>query len=166
MITIKVRISKRDLERLQRFSSERRVKDVFHIKWPYRYYGFAKDRFDRFSRGGGDWPPLAESTKHGRRGHRYTVLRDTGLLFGALEFELGAEPPGQKTEKLAMGVRVGFGGPSSYPDGTSIADIATFHQSGGPKLPKREIIVQPNVETLNAMTNDLEGALQEIADGR
>lgn len=37
-------------------------------QWGAIYRSFIKERFDIFSRGGGDWPPLAQSTMLARRG--------------------------------------------------------------------------------------------------
>ena len=36
-------------------------------QWGVRYRSFAQERFDAFSKGGGDWPPLAPSTIARRR---------------------------------------------------------------------------------------------------
>lgn len=39
-------------------------------QWGVRFRSYLKERFDTYSKGGGDWPPLAESTKLQRRGPR------------------------------------------------------------------------------------------------
>lgn len=36
-------------------------------RWAARWMAFIRRRFDQFSKGGGDWPPLAESTRNARR---------------------------------------------------------------------------------------------------
>lgn len=41
-------------------------------QWGAVYRSFIKERFDVYSRGGGDWPDLADSTKRARRGPRGT----------------------------------------------------------------------------------------------
>lgn len=140
-------------------------------QWAYRYRGFAQERFDRFSKGRGDWPGLKASTiRQRRRGDkrargkrkRASILRDTGTIFSALEPNfIGA--PGQLEKDIPFGVRVGFGGPHKHPKGkATIADIAHFHQSGTGPLPKREIIVDPDRETQEGMAEDMESAFRKV----
>lgn len=40
------------------------------MRWGEFYRSFARERFYQYSRGGGDWPPLAQSTIRGRRNYR------------------------------------------------------------------------------------------------
>ncbi len=142
-------------------------------QWAARYRGFAQQRFDKFSKGGGGWPPLAASTKARRRKARkgrkkgaarsFSLLRDTGLLFAALDTPW-TRKPGALQEDIEFGVRVGYGGPAKYPGGkATIADIAGFHQEGKGRLPKREIIVDPDDRTVDAMAGDMERALGQMA---
>jgi hypothetical protein len=71
-------------------------------------------------------------------------------------------PPGSVNELIDGGVRVGFGGSASHPEGfATIAQIASYHQVGGGRLPKREIIVQPTSALLEAFVSDLERALKD-----
>lgn len=69
--------------------------------------------------------------------------------------------PGQLEEHVSFGVKVGFGGPGRYVGGgkATIADIASFHQKGGPSLPKREIVVAPDSTTISAMSGDMDRAI-------
>ena len=202
-------------------------------QWAAIYRAFLRERFDRFSRGGGDWPKLAESTILARRakggGTRrqkrakaraairkarqaqeravarlsgleskgkgeqadkaraqvaratariatsrgtmesqasmsgVSILRDKGLLFNvtAPDFTGG---PGQLQEDILFGVRVGYGGQHLHPDGTAtIADIAGFHQEGGPRLPQRKIVVEPDGPALRRMAEVMDAALARIA---
>lgn len=178
-------------------------------KWVMRYRSFAQKRFDQYSKGGGDWPPLAKATKLARarrtvdravayarhlteeeaqrrirRAKRryqkeaakinsgegtYAILKDYGLLFAALSPTF-REAPGALEHHVPFGVEVGYGGPARHPDpdGKSknpptIADIAAFHQSGGPHLPRREIIVTPPQGVVNQMAGDMDLALQRVA---
>ena len=140
-------------------------------QWAARYRGFARARFERLSGGGGgEWPRLAASTLAARRrktkggklrtatGKRRRfkagahsmisaaprILRDTGTLLAALQPQFSRRP-GQLQKDLRDGIRVGYGGPQRHPSGggTSVADIASFHQEGGGRLPRRRIIVEP-----------------------
>lgn len=133
-------------------------------QWGVRYRAAMQTRYNRFSRGGGNWPTLAASTLRGRRGprrgaqgpRRVSILRDTGLLFNALDPQFS---PGRGAiqEDVPFGVTVGFGGPAKYPEGrASIADVAAFHQNGGRRLPKREILVAPDTRTTQLMGQDMQ----------
>ena len=159
------------------------IRDAFH-QWGSIYCSFLQERFSEMSRGG--WPPLAESTKRQRRGAQrgkskgkrgkehaatgtFAILRDTNTLFAALAPQFHGQP-GALREDIPFGVRVGYGGPSRYqgPGGksvASIADIASFHQAGGGRLPKREIIVDPPSDTINQMAACMENAIRKLANG-
>lgn len=171
-----------NLKPLERFSREVRrnlqsnapgpVRDAVR-QWGARYRSFAKLRFDRFSKGGGNWPSLAASTmkrrRKARRGFKgatrqFSILRDTGLLFKALMPEF-TRRPGQWQLDIPFGLEVGYGGPGRYPDGkATVADVASFHQKGFRKgkrhLPKRETIVPPDAKTINRMAQDMAKGLQ------
>lgn len=133
-------------------------------QWAVRYRSFVRERFDKFSKGGGDWKPLSKRTLAGRRkgkgvGLVAAILRDTGTLMAALQPTF-TRKPGALERDIPFGVRVGFGGPARHKGGkATIADIASFHQEGKGRLPKREIIVDPSRGVLNAMASDMERAL-------
>lgn len=127
-------------------------------KWNARYRSFVTDRYDRFSKGGGDWPPIKYKRKRG--GH--TILRDTNTMFTALAPTATAKP-GSITEDIPFGIRVGYGGPMKHPGGNAtIADIASFHQLGKGFLPARKTIVPPDASTLTAMSGDMDVAMSEL----
>lgn len=173
-------------------------------QWAVRYRAFVQRRFDRFSKGGGDWPALAESTIRGRRqgtskatkrsslarrpvrdedgkivGHRpvqatkknaqgkvmgvsVSILRDTGTLFAALAPQF-TNAPGALQQFGALSVEVGFGGAASHPGaGITVAELAFAHQIGHGRLPPREIIVEPDAETLRGMAGDMQRALGKM----
>jgi hypothetical protein len=148
------------------------IRQCLH-QWAAVYRAAMQDRFDRYSKGGGDWPGLAESTKRRRRGPRkghkgersFTILRDTGTLFAALTPAWQGKP-GAIQRDTPFGIRVGYGGPHKYVKGAtppSIADIASFHQNGGGRLPKREIIVNPESATYEKMLALMEAAVAKLA---
>ena len=80
-------------------------------QWAARYRGFIRERFDIFSKGGGNWAPLAPATIAARRKGKKrkkakpAILRDTGVLFAALSPTFGK--PGQIQEIIKFGVEVG-----------------------------------------------------------
>jgi hypothetical protein len=154
---------KRALNDEVRARSRGPVRDAM-TQWAARYRGFAQKRFAKFSRGGGDWAPFSPNTRR-KRGSMSSasLLRDTGLLFAALEAAFTGQP-GAVQQDIPFGVRAGFGGPGRYPNGVSIADVAMFHQTGAGTLPERRIIVTPDVQTLAAMRRDMDRALKKLSD--
>lgn len=155
--------------------------------WGKRYRSFAQERFDVYSKGGGDWPPLAPSTIARRRtgkkrskkskklerayrragladianqlssaySKKVSILRNTGTLFAALSPTFQGAPGAVEREGLYE-IEVGFDGPAKHPTGkATIADIASFHQNGGPRLPKRQILVDPPQYLTDEMSADL-----------
>lgn len=148
-------------------------------RWVVRYRSFLQERFAKESKGGGTWPPLSPKTIASRRkgkgkrkvkakgkslskGLKPQILRDTGLLFGALAPNFRSKPGGL-AKFISNGVRVGYGGTQKHKKGImKISDIAHTHQKGNPSknLPKREIIVGPSKKVQNEMTKDLVLALK------
>ena len=133
-------------------------------QWAARYRGFIQERFDTYSKGGGDWPPLKNKRKRGSK-DKASILRDTGTLFAALA-PVFQRKPGSIQEDIEYGIRVGYGGPSKHPSGNAtIADIASFHQTGAGFLPVRKIIVEPEPHVLVAMAGDMQRAINNMLKG-
>lgn len=124
-------------------------------QWALRYRSFLQLRFDRFSRGGGDWPALKS-----RKG---SILRDTNTLYTALTPSL-SPPPGSVNKKIEYGVEVGYEGSDSHPHGPTIAQLAYWHQTGAGNLPVREIIVPPDRSTVRGMVDDMQRAIDKEAN--
>lgn len=143
------------------------ISDAF-VQWAAIYRGFVQERFSKQSRGGGDWPSLKPATIKARRQGRSklragevraAILVDTGIMKNVLDPTFNSKP-GALEERIPFGVRVGYGGPGRYPGGSAtIADIASFHQEGKGRLPKREIIVDPDSKTVSLMVGAMERAL-------
>ena len=172
MMTVKL-----DLKGLENFAKAIATNSPAIVKtlkqWGVRYRGFVQRRFNTYSKGGGDWPPLAPATikrrrKGKRKGGKVAILRDTGTLFRALNPVLGQ--PGQLEEYPGtFSVRLGIGGPVLHPGsgyglkGTAtIADIASFHNFGM-GVPKRQIIVEPDEPLKAKMAGDAERNLNKEA---
>jgi hypothetical protein len=168
-----------DLSGLQRYSEQiddgnSKLWARIGKTWAFRMRAFLQRRFNLYSKGGGDWPPLAESTVAGRRKGRgkgnQAILRDTSMLFAALTPNfVGA--PGALEESIPFGVKIGYGGPGAYPDGrATVADVASFHQAGNERLPQRQIIVGPDSEIEERMAKDAariasDEASKEVGNG-
>lgn len=170
MIQMTVKIDLDGLKRALSNISPEQMAPVFR-NWGRVYSSFLYERFDKFSKGGGDWKPLAESTimarrhgmggryKRGRKaynkakasgGGQVSILRDTGILLNALDPTMKA--PGNRREVTRDGIIVGFGGKDKHP-GTdlTIVKLAEYHQTGGGRLPARPIIVEPDTKTMQKL---------------
>lgn len=121
-----------------------RMKTILQ-KWTIRYRVYTQRRFDQFSKGGGNWPPLKY-----RSG---TILRDTNTLFTAMAPTLNP-PPGSVNIFDATSVEIGFGGNASHPGGPTIKQIAEWHNDGVGNLPIRQIIVIPPQTVIDSMAED------------
>lgn len=136
-------------------------------QWAARYRSFVLRRFVKASRGDGTWPPLKPGTIARRRkgkgvGMIAAILIDTGTLRTALDVQF-KKKPGQFQRDIPGGIIVGFGGPARHGKGSAtIAEIAAYHQAGKGKLPKRELLVKPNRETVNRMKQDMLRAIKRF----
>ncbi len=138
-------------------------------QWAFQYLVFTRRRFNTFSRGGGDWRPLAPSTIKERRKGRGTgmpaILRNTGVLFNALELNA----TGNIVRYVQNGVQVGIGGPAVHPGGRlTIGQIAALHNDGGQKFlhpPQRKILADPDASTTAAMVTTMKDAVLRMTKG-
>lgn len=121
-------------------------------QWALRYRSFIQRRYNKFSRGGGNWAPLTS-----RQG---SILRDTNTLFTALTPSL-TPPAGSINKPIEGGIEVGYGGPSGHPGGPTIVQLAFWHQTGAGNYPAREIIVAPDSDTIRGMVQDMQRAVNE-----
>ena len=136
---------------LRRYQSDIKPNlQVVYTQWAVRYRSFIQRRFDRYSKGSGDWAPLKI-----RKG---SILRDTNTLFTALAPSI-TPPEGSINTFLPDGIEVGFGGPASHPGGPTIHQIAVWHQSGAGNYPAREMIVAPDDQTVKGMVSDMQRAM-------
>ena len=142
-------------------------------QWAVRYRRFSQKRFKRMSSGG--WTPLKKQRKRDitaakkkrkkkRRTRSAKILVDSGTLRSALNPTVTSQPGGI-LDLTTGGVDVGYGGPARHPNskGSSIAEIAGYHQEGAGNLPERLIIVLPDKNTITGMENDLARALNTLA---
>lgn len=143
--------------------------DTMLKRWGVRYLTFARRRYLRLARGGGEWPPLKAATearrkrpaRHRRKKQkrRHSILINTMTLLGALQ--VGA--PGNEFRRLPGAIKCGFGGNQKHPEGrASIADIGRFHDQGLGNLPQRQIIVEPDEQTKSGMREDAKRCGQEL----
>jgi hypothetical protein len=120
------------------------------------YLDDIRGRFLANSKGGGEWPDLAPSTKAararrmGRRGgagalSRFPILIETGALLRSLS-------PGQAgsiQRWLPDGIRVGSGVP-----------YGVYHQHGTGRMPRRQVLHHPRGPTIERMRLTLSSAIE------
>jgi hypothetical protein len=139
------------------------------LAWWKRYRVFTLRRFNTFSRGGGTWKPLALSTiKARRKGKRTTgqtkarakgrtvmvagkhsILADTGQLRASLNSENLL-----LNRRVGNAVDFGFGAAPHRASGLTMGALATVHHFGTSFLLLSPILVKPDGQTIQQMTND------------
>lgn len=148
-------------------------------QWGARYRSFLRERFDKYSKGGGDWAPLspktiarrrkgrARTTVRGERDRRFklgtvSILRDKGIMFAALD-PVFRNKPGQLQDDIPFGIRVGFGGAAPHGDDKiTVAYLALIHDQGLGHVPARVIVVAPDSATQRGMASDMERAHNQM----
>jgi len=107
---------------------------TIYSKWAFLYRVFIQDRYDRLSRGGGEWP--AKLTPG-------PILRVTDTLFEALRPN-GRNQAGRFTKFTKSYVEVGYGNQGMHPTADmTVEALAEIHQRGLGVVPQRRIIVGP-----------------------
>lgn len=107
---------------------------------------------------GANWAALSPATIK-RKGHN-RILIDSGILMGSLTPQyVGA--PGQWQQFVDGGVEIGIAN-YTYPGGIQIEQLVDIHQYGLGTCPKREIVVEPNQNTVAKMTALMDAALVKI----
>ena len=135
-----------------------KAKDKIYKLAAIRYRSAMQERFNKFSRGGGNWPPLKTPRKRGNLASA-SVLRDTNTLFRVLT-PVFRNQPGAIEDEIFDGIRVGFGGSDSHPDGViTIDELAAIHHAGNDNLPQRKLLDDPPQFVLDGITRD---AIREI----
>lgn len=139
--------------------------------WPQKYFEFLRRKFRENSAGGGEWPPLAESTlaresdvkkTRSERGQfkRKGILWKTGSIYNALT-------PGNKGNlivPLSNGVRCGIGGAVQHPTSRkTLLDLVKIHDSGGGTVPRRQILYPPDEATIAAFQRSIKQGWAQLA---
>lgn len=132
-------------------------------QWAMRVRSFLQLRFAKFSRGGGDWPPLKKRTiarrRVGRRakkiGRKTALLRNTDTMYNALDVRFTSKP-GAIEKMVRDGIKIGFGGSARHPKASmTVVKLAVIHQEGKGNMPQRKIIVKPDRRTKQGMASDV-----------
>ena len=152
--------TKFDLSKLAALRDRTKPNSRTMTRWKKRsarkYRTFLFKRFDRFSRGGGNW----RTTRRRRAGKTRFILRRTHTLMRGLS-PVFRNLPGQFERFDRTHIQVGYGGPGKHPSGTiTVAQLAQIHNSGEGIVPMRQIIVRPNPELIRNMRDDLETSVR------
>jgi len=161
-----------DIKGMERFkgklnSRSSPIMDKMYIQWAERLRSYWKERFDTWSKGGGAWVGLSKETirrrKKGKDGTKTaSILRNTNTLYKAIDPKL--KSPGKLTNKGKNYIEIGYGGPDKHPSvNATIAQVATWHQTGAGFNPVRKIIVNPNARTRKGMEEDADRALAKLS---
>lgn len=117
-----------------------------------RYRSFLQKRFDRFSRGGGNWKKTARVLS----GAAQFILRKTHTLFRALS-PIYRGLPGQFERITKNTIQTGYGGQARHPNSKiTVAKLARVHNNGLGIVSQRQIVVRPSSEVVRDITADLD----------
>lgn len=155
------------IDDIRRKLTDDRLAQKLGTAWGMIYLSFMKFRFIKFSQGGGDWPPLAQSTKDGRRGNgdKAAILRNTNLMFASLS-AVGFIVLASVNGDLAV-INIKLDLSRRYPNGqATVADVALFHDKGGGRLPQRKIFENPDPLTTNKLARAAKDILRDEINDR
>ena len=103
-------------------------------------------------------------TPKGQMNVRIGMLRDTGTMFLALAPVLNTSGGAMQTG-FPGGIKLGFEGGTHPGKGVTVAQLALIHNNGSSKLPKRQIIVEPDDNLQTLMVADLERGIKKLDKG-
>lgn len=144
---IKVKVTDTKLRKMrERFKPGSAAAQKMMRQWGILYLARMRQRFNKFSRGGGSWVRLSPATVKAKKGSRI-ILKDTGILFNA--FSPGA--PGNLLKLTPKTIQVGIGGSGRHTGRLTIAKLAEYHHTGKGRLPARPLIELPDRKTIEQM---------------
>lgn len=155
-------------EDIKPFAKTREVATLFN-KWAADYRTFLKARYEKFSKGGGNWRRLRPETirRKRRRGGKRFILRDTDVLYRALNRRF-TPAAGAFQRRVGFGVEVGFSDTFRHPhsrSGVTVGAIASYHNAGGGRLPRRQIMVLPDQRTKQLFVIEAQNTLGKLLIG-
>lgn len=134
---------------------------AFRKRASQKYRSFLYHRFDKFSRGGGNWKQTNRN-KQGRRNKRRGrfILRYSHTLYKSLS-PIYRGLPGQLEQYQGDSMVVGIGGSSKHPSGNiTVGELAAIHHFGLGVQDARKIVVRPDSKLRKVFVNDLRKALE------
>ena len=159
-VTVKVRFGPRPTRLIAAVGGRGLAHTNAAASWIRIFVAFLRDRYAKFSRGLGDWPPLKAATIRRRRRRSSAILRNTGLMFAQFHPELQSFQHFRGSRPFSA--TMAFGGNAFYPDsGASVTDVMSFHQRGEGNLPVRKLIVPPDEPTKALMARATKKAIKD-----
>lgn len=128
------------------------------------YRAFLRERFVKFSRGGGNWKKLAASTLKARRNKNkgsVAILRDTDAMFASFQPSI-VKTFGIVKKKAKLGFNVTFGSPIPHHSGVSTITLMKWHHSGAGRLPARKLVVDMDIRTARRAARIFERAMARV----
>lgn len=115
------------------------------------------ERFERYSSGGGDWPP--------KRNGQVPILVQTGTLRDYVVTDgVGAVRRNQTGNGVSL--TIGFKGRRRHPTARmSVADLASIHHLGLGRVPARRILAQPSSKAREQIKNILQKHVVNLLEG-
>lgn len=168
-MAIEVRVKLDGLDRLRRaVLANPALGERIAKAWATIYRGFVRQRFAMQSRGGGEWPPLAQSTIKRRRGSGQgaAILRDTGALFASLQPNLEGAGLLKSSPLKPLGFRATLASSRTYKSGATLQEVAEYHHHGEGRLPERTILVMPPQATIGQMASQAKRIMVKAANER
>jgi hypothetical protein len=148
-----------DLSKLTALRDKAKGSSQELMKWKrtaaQQYRSFLFARFDRFSRGGGNW----RNTKRRKAGKTKFILRMTHTLFKSLS-PVWRNLPGQYQRINGDKIEVGIKGGKHPRAKITVGRLAAIHNNGEGIMPKRQIMVRPDKPTTDKMVKSLDKALK------
>lgn len=159
MIRARVKTDLRRIKKLRRDiqTKEGSVKEVQN-SWADLYRAFIVKRFTLFSLGGGNWPPIKNSTAK-RKGHR-RILIDTRFL--RLKLSAIIDVIRVTSRSMVFGFRSSIHHPTAN---MPLVDLAEIHHQGLGNNPERKILVELDDETAKNMKLDAKKRFTETLRG-
>ena len=128
--------------------------DKGHRRAAERYANWLRRRYKKFAMGGGDWKELSDETIRRKKQYKEVILFEYGNLFGTLSFRK------RRANEYTVGI---WSRQPARRSNKSLQQIATIHQQGLGRMPRREIVVMPSRGLYRGMVSDIqEGVNKDI----
>lgn len=174
VLAMDIRVQKRGLARVQQAlssslgvnKSDPIMRKAFE-EWGAEYNKFIKARFARNSEGGGSWAPLkAKTIQRKKRIGSPTpskILREFSHLYDAIPTTF-TSTRGWRSYHTRAGISCGYSSRNKHPGSKlSYAKLVRVHGVGAGVVPKRQIIVKPDMAFKRKIARILSGAIENVA---
>lgn len=151
----------KDLSKIRALRRKVNPRSPAMARWKKRsaqkYRSFLYKRFDRFSRGGGNW--RTNQRTRGKRRPKKFILRMSHTLFRSLS-PVFRGLPGQFERITTDSIEVGIKGGRHPNASISVGRLAEIHHTGEGIQSERKIIVRPDTKLRQTLVNDLSRILK------